>query len=149
VIISSGSVQSLDPSARLMTISQRCAHCRERSDAPAHALGAFFFSDDVSNASACFRRRAQPVRDARMLLHAAEFSSAHEPTIHLDLQAKTYCSKRCRIYRTVVFVSHDRYFIDKLPRVVFQSRWGLTTIPAITKTFCGKRSAANPGALFP
>ena len=57
----------------------------------------------------------------RMLLHPANFLLLDEPTNHLDMRAKDVLLKALTDYTgTVVFVSHDRYFIDKLATRVFE-----------------------------
>ena len=57
----------------------------------------------------------------RMLLHPANFLLLDEPTNHLDMRAKDVLLKALSDYTgTVVFVSHDRYFIDKLATRVFE-----------------------------
>jgi ATP-binding cassette, subfamily F, member 3 len=57
----------------------------------------------------------------RMLLHPANFLLLDEPTNHLDMRAKDVLLKSLMDYTgTVVFVSHDRYFIDKLASRVFE-----------------------------
>jgi ATP-binding cassette subfamily F protein 3 len=56
-----------------------------------------------------------------MLLHPANFLLLDEPTNHLDLRAKdVLLSALVKYTGTVVFVSHDRYFIDKLATRVFE-----------------------------
>jgi ATP-binding cassette subfamily F protein 3 len=56
-----------------------------------------------------------------MLLHPANFLLLDEPTNHLDLRAKDVLLNALVEYTgTVVFVSHDRYFIDKLATRVFE-----------------------------
>ena len=58
---------------------------------------------------------------ARMLLHPSNFLLLDEPTNHLDMRAKDVLLEALEKYNgTVVFVSHDRYFIDKLATRVFE-----------------------------
>jgi ATP-binding cassette subfamily F protein 3 len=58
---------------------------------------------------------------ARMLLHPANFLLLDEPTNHLDLRAKDVLLEALQGFTgTIVFVSHDRYFIDKLATRVFE-----------------------------
>jgi ATP-binding cassette, subfamily F, member 3 len=62
---------------------------------------------------------------ARMLLRPPNFMLLDEPTNHLDLQAKDVLLEAMRKYKgTVVFVSHDRYFIDKLANRIFEIEGG-------------------------
>jgi ATP-binding cassette, subfamily F, member 3 len=57
----------------------------------------------------------------RLLLHPANFLLLDEPTNHLDMRAKDVLLEALSKYTgTVVLVSHDRYFIDKLATRVFE-----------------------------
>jgi ATP-binding cassette subfamily F protein 3 len=56
-----------------------------------------------------------------MLLHPANFLLLDEPTNHLDMRAKDVLLESLTKYTgTVLFVSHDRYFIDKLATRIFE-----------------------------
>jgi ATP-binding cassette, subfamily F, member 3 len=56
-----------------------------------------------------------------MLLHPPNFLLLDEPTNHLDMRSKDVMLEALRKYTgTVVFVSHDRYFIDKLATRIFE-----------------------------
>jgi ATP-binding cassette subfamily F protein 3 len=58
---------------------------------------------------------------ARMLVSPANFLLLDEPTNHLDMRAKDVLLDAIREFSgTVLFVSHDRYFIDGLATRVFE-----------------------------
>jgi ATP-binding cassette subfamily F protein 3 len=58
---------------------------------------------------------------ARMLVSPANFLLLDEPTNHLDLRAKDVLLDAIKEFTgTVLFVSHDRYFIDGLATRVFE-----------------------------
>jgi ATP-binding cassette subfamily F protein 3 len=86
-------------------------------------LGCFLFSDEdvfkrIGVLSGGERGRYALLR---LLLHPANFLLLDEPTNHLDLRAKDILLDALMKYTgTVVFVSHDRYFIDKLATRVFE-----------------------------
>jgi ATP-binding cassette subfamily F protein 3 len=114
--------KELDPDARILDdlgeMSPRSTQTELRS-----LLGCFLFSADdvfkrIGVLSGGERNRYALLR---MLLHPANFLLLDEPTNHLDMRAKDVLLKALTDYNgTVVFVSHDRYFIDKLATRVLE-----------------------------
>ena len=90
-------------------------------------LGCFLFRDDdvfkpIGVLSGGERNRYALLR---MLLRPTNFLLLDEPTNHLDMRAKDVLLDALLKYTgTVVFVSHDRYFIDKLATRVFEVAGG-------------------------
>ncbi|MFY9742653.1 MAG: ABC-F family ATP-binding cassette domain-containing protein [Candidatus Sulfotelmatobacter sp.] len=86
-------------------------------------LGCFLFSEDDVFKKIGVLSGGERGRYAllRLLLHPSNFLLLDEPTNHLDLRAKDVLLEALTKYTgTVVFVSHDRYFIDKLATRVFE-----------------------------
>jgi ATP-binding cassette subfamily F protein 3 len=114
--------KELDPEARILDdlgeLSAASTQTQLRS-----LLGCFLFSGDdvfkrIGVLSGGERNRYALLK---MLLHPANFLLLDEPTNHLDLRAKDVLLEALMKYTgTVVFVSHDRYFIDKLATRVFE-----------------------------
>jgi ATP-binding cassette subfamily F protein 3 len=94
-------------------------------------LGSFLFSEDdvfkkIGVLSGGERNRYAL---ARMLLHPSNFLLLDEPTNHLDLRAKDVLLESLQKFTgTCVFVSHDRYFIDRLATRVFEVADGAVNI---------------------
>ena len=86
-------------------------------------LGCFLFSEDdvfkrIGVLSGGERNRYAL---ARMLLRPSNFLLLDEPTNHLDMRAKDVLLESLQDYTgTVVFVSHDRYFLESLANRVFE-----------------------------
>ncbi|MES1257196.1 MAG: ATP-binding cassette domain-containing protein, partial [Acidobacteriota bacterium] len=86
-------------------------------------LGCFLFSEDdvfkrIGVLSGGERNRYAL---ARMLMVPSNFLLLDEPTNHLDMRAKDVLLTALEEFQgTVVFVSHDRYFLDKLATRVFE-----------------------------
>jgi ATP-binding cassette, subfamily F, member 3 len=86
-------------------------------------LGCFLFSDEDVFKKIGVLSGGERGRYAllRLLLQPANFLLLDEPTNHLDMRAKDVLLTALMDYTgTVVFVSHDRYFIDKLATRVFE-----------------------------
>jgi ATP-binding cassette subfamily F protein 3 len=114
--------KELNPEARLIDdlgeASPRSTQTELRS-----LLGCFLFSEDDVFKKIGVLSGGERGRYAllRLLLHPANFLLLDEPTNHLDLRAKDVLLEALMEYTgTVVFVSHDRYFIDKLATRVFE-----------------------------
>jgi ATP-binding cassette, subfamily F, member 3 len=114
--------KELDPEARILddlgALSPRSTETELRS-----LLGCFLFSEDDVFKKIGVLSGGERGRYAllRLLLHPANFLLLDEPTNHLDLRAKDVLLNALVEYTgTVVFVSHDRYFIDKLATRVFE-----------------------------
>ena len=114
--------KELDPEARMIDDLSRVAP-RSTNTELRTLLGCFLFSEDdvfkrIGVLSGGERNRYAL---ARMLLQPSNFLLLDEPTNHLDLRAKDVLLESLEKYTgTVVFVSHDRYFIDKLAKRVFE-----------------------------
>jgi ATP-binding cassette subfamily F protein 3 len=114
--------KALDPQVRMLddlfNVAPRSTQTELRN-----LLGCFLFSEDdvfktIGVLSGGERNRYAL---ARMLLHPSNFLLLDEPTNHLDLRAKDVLLTSLQNFTgTVVFVSHDRYFIDKLATRVFE-----------------------------
>jgi len=114
--------KELDPNVRMLDDLQSMAP-RSTNTELRNLLGCFLFSEDdvfkrIGVLSGGERNRYAL---ARMLLEPSNFLLLDEPTNHLDLRAKDVLLESLEKFTgTVVFVSHDRYFIDKLATRVFE-----------------------------
>ena len=114
--------KELDQDARILDDLGRVSPSSRETDLR-NLLGCFLFSGDdvfkrIGVLSGGERNRYALLR---MLLHPANFLLLDEPTNHLDMRAKDVLLEALSKYTgTVVFVSHDRYFIDKLATRVFE-----------------------------
>ncbi|MBV9342541.1 MAG: ABC-F family ATP-binding cassette domain-containing protein [Acidobacteria bacterium] len=114
--------KQLDGNARLLDDLGRVSPSSRESELRS-LLGCFLFSGDdvfkrIGVLSGGERNRYALLR---MLLYPANFLLLDEPTNHLDMRAKDVLLEAlCAYTGTVVFVSHDRYFIDKLATRVFE-----------------------------
>ena len=138
--------KELNPDARILEdlgdASPRSTQTELRS-----LLGCFLFSEDDVFKKIGVLSGGERGRYAllRLLLHPANFLLLDEPTNHLDLRAKDVLLDALTDYAgTVVFVSHDRYFIDKLATRVFEIGGGRVEIyPGNYEDYLWRKQGGN------
>ncbi|HLY32291.1 MAG TPA: ABC-F family ATP-binding cassette domain-containing protein, partial [Ktedonobacterales bacterium] len=114
-------------------------------------LGRFLFSGDdvfklVGSLSGGERSR---VALAKLTLQGANFLVLDEPTNHLDLPARQALEGILREYNgTLLFVSHDRYFIDALATTLWTLEDGMVTAHQGNYTQYRTRRAQTEAALL-
>jgi ATP-binding cassette subfamily F protein 3 len=122
--------KELDKDAKLLDDLTEAAPRRTQTELRS-LLGCFLFSEDdvfkrIGVLSGGERNRYAL---AKMLLSPSNFILLDEPTNHLDMRAKDVLLESLEEYTgTVVLVSHDRYFIDKLATRVFEIGNGEVTV---------------------
>ncbi len=139
----------LDPAKRMLedisAIAPRVADAELRG-----LLGCFLFSgDDVFKPLGVLsggERNRYAL--ARILVSPANFLLLDEPTNHLDLRAKEVLLDAVRKFSgTVIFVSHDRYFIDAAATRVFEVESGHVHVyPGNYEDYLYRKSAVSPAA---
>jgi ATP-binding cassette subfamily F protein 3 len=141
--------KALDSEARVLDDLERLAPAFTQTELR-NLLGCFLFREEdvfkrIGVLSGGERNRYALLR---LLLHPANFLLLDEPTNHLDLRAKDVLLNALMEYSgTVVFVSHDRYFIDKLATRVFEIGEGeVRVFPGNYEDYIRKKNAA-PGNL--
>jgi ATP-binding cassette, subfamily F, member 3 len=120
----------LDPAARMLDDISRAAIKVPEVELRS-LLGCFLFSgDDVFKPlgvlSGGERNRFAL---ARILVSPSNFLLLDEPTNHLDMRAKDVLLEAIESFSgTVIFVSHDRYFLEKLATKVLEVKDGAVEI---------------------
>jgi ATP-binding cassette, subfamily F, member 3 len=93
-------------------------------------LGNFLFSGDdvMKNVSSLSGGEKARLALAKLMMQKANFLILDEPTNHLDLDSKEVLENALIDYPgTTLFVSHDRYFINRIATKVFElSKDGIT-----------------------
>jgi ATP-binding cassette, subfamily F, member 3 len=86
---------------------------------------------------------------ARILVSPSNFLLLDEPTNHLDMRAKDVLLEALAAFSgTVVFVSHDRYFIDRLATRVLEVEGGtVTSHEGNYEDYLRTGSAVGPGII--
>jgi ATP-binding cassette subfamily F protein 3 len=119
----------LDPDARMLDDISRAAVKVPESELRS-LLGCFLFSGDDVFKSLGVLSGGERNRFAlaRILVSPSNFLLLDEPTNHLDMRAKDVLLDAIAAFSgTVVFVSHDRYFIDRLATRVIEVENGVIT----------------------
>ena len=120
----------LDPTARMLDDISRAA-LRVPEVELRSLLGCFLFSgEDVFKPlgvlSGGERNRFAL---ARILVSPSNFLLLDEPTNHLDMRAKDVLLEAIESFSgTVIFVSHDRYFLDRLATKVLEVKDGYVSV---------------------
>src|SRR5579862_805154 len=119
----------LDPDARMLDDISRAALKVPESELRS-LLACFLFSgDDVfKKLGVLSGGERNRFALARILVSPSNFLLLDEPTNHLDMRAKDVLLDAIAAFSgTVVFVSHDRYFIDRLATRVLEVDNGVIT----------------------
>ena len=119
----------LDPEARMLDDMSRAARRIPEGELRS-LLGCFLFSGDDVFKPLGVLSGGERNRYAlsRILVSPSNFLLLDEPTNHLDMRAKDVLLEALDGYAgTVIFVSHDRYFIDRLAKRVLEIENGAIT----------------------
>jgi ATP-binding cassette subfamily F protein 3 len=112
-------------------------------------LGGFLFSGDDIEKPVRVLSGGERTRlaVARMLLRPANTLLLDEPTNHLDLDSKDVLLEALEDFGgTLIFVSHDRYFVDKLATKVIEIGGGDATVyPGTYEQFLWSRRQRSTG----
>jgi ATP-binding cassette subfamily F protein 3 len=133
----------LDPT---LTVYQTLAGNAPMNMVPAirNILGGFLFSGDDIEKPVRVLSGGERTRlaVARMLLRPSNTLLLDEPTNHLDLDSKDVLLEALEDFGgTLIFVSHDRYFVDKLATKVMEiGGGGVLVYPGNYEEFLWSRS---------
>jgi ATP-binding cassette subfamily F protein 3 len=107
-------------------------------------LGGFLFSGDDIYKKAAVLSGGERTRlaVARMLLRPANTLLLDEPTNHLDLDSKDVLLEALEDFGgTLIFVSHDRYFVDKLAtKIIAVGHGAIEVYPGTYEEFLWSRT---------
>jgi ATP-binding cassette, subfamily F, member 3 len=122
-------LDALDPARTVLeeleAVAPEATHTRLRT-----ILGAFLFSGDTVDKKVAVLSGGEKARLAlaRMLVRPAALLCMDEPTNHLDLASREVLeSALVEFPGTIVFISHDRYFINRIATAVVEVAHGTLT----------------------
>ncbi len=143
----------LDPA---LTVYETLAAGSPHDMVPAirNILGGFLFSGDDIYKKAAVLSGGERTRlaVARMLLRPSNTLLLDEPTNHLDLDSKDVLLEALEDYGgTLIFVSHDRYFVEKLATKIIEIGHGEAVVyPGTYAEFLwSKAQKENPKSRIP
>ncbi len=123
-------LDALDPARTVLEEMEAAAPETDRTRLRT-LLGAFLFSGDAVEKRVAVLSGGEKARLAlaRMLVRPAPFLCLDEPTNHLDLASRDVLEDALAGFPgTMVFISHDRYFINRLATKVVEVRDGRLVI---------------------
>ena len=140
----------LDPAATVLEELERVAPESARTRLRT-LLGAFLFSGDAVDKKVAVLSGGEKARVAlaKMLVRPAALLCLDEPTNHLDLASREVLEDALAEFPgTIVFISHDRYFINRIATRVLEVADGvLTSYPGTYDDYVAatmRSAAASP-----
>jgi ATP-binding cassette, subfamily F, member 3 len=111
-------------------------------------LGSFLFTGDAvyKKVSVLSGGEKSRLALAKILLRPSNLLLLDEPTNHLDMASKEILLEALQEYKgAILFIAHDRYFMDQLARRVLELKEGiLTSYPGNYSEYIVKTSEAAP-----